>query len=64
MKTYIKPTTHVCYIDPDELLTIAIQSKAFAGEDPSDSDSSREEIYIDNSGWGGSSDWNPDLDAD
>lgn len=63
MKTYIKPTTHVCYIDPDELLTMATQSKAFAGEDPSDSDS-REEIEIDNSGWGGSSDWNPDLDAD
>lgn len=64
MKTYIKPTTHVYYIDPDELLTTATQSKAFAGEDPSDSDSSREEIGIDNSGWGSSSDWNPDLDAD
>ena len=63
MKTYIKPTTHVCYIDPDELLTTATQSWAFAGEDPSDSNS-REEIEIDNSGWGGSSDWDPNLDAD
>lgn len=63
MKTYIKPTTQVCYIDPDELLTVAIQSKAYTGDDPSDS-SSREEIEIDNSGWGGSSDWDPDLDAD
>lgn len=63
MKTYIKPTTHVCYIDPDELLTVAPQSTAFTGDDPSDS-SSREEIEIDNSGWGGSSDWDPNLDAD
>lgn len=63
MKTYIKPTTHVCVIDPDELLTVATQSQAFAGDDPSDS-SSREEIDIDNSGWGGSSDWDPNLDAD
>ena len=34
MKTYIKPTTHVCYIDPDELLTMATQSKAFAAKTP------------------------------